>query len=918
MIVTKLKVTLAMILFAAVLVTGAGAWAMHDREAVATVVATKIASPVLKPEPDPAQENAPAPPEHVTRTIRGIVRDEQGRPVAKAWVGDRVSYASGSWDVVEPLDRIRGRKETTFRDEHGNDRATAVARLANTSSLRDEAGKWRALPIHPAKPISVTASNGQAHLITICVVHLEYQPSPEVKTALETCGKNVFEVQTARGRWEMHDLKWSGPADRTDPQGNFLVEFTILPEYGAEVVHFASPDFSRQAIFAVRYDDPDEVLTITLKPVRLVRARVIETPEDRPDQSLQWDVFTVDPKAGNLDDAPAIGGKGAVWLADSTEEPDLPGPPYADRRFDARLPAGHYKIRFNSDTVSAVTDLVVPAGDGPLDLPDIHLETLAWAKTLGKTAAEIDAVDLTGKPVKLADYRGKTVVLCFWSSKQEKDVAFPELPRLAQIRQRFKGQPLAILVVHDSSLSTVASLNTAIAPILGQFKGDPPVQFLLDRNLANPATRRYVAQWGEIRSGRTSDAYETAGSGATLVIDKSGTLVAVSDFEKIFSFGKDGQLVRDFGEEKRVHDDHYDDDFQSEFGLALLVRSLEEQFGLPRSPLPKPKLRPPTPEQLKGNVVDRDGKPIAGARIFDSFWNKPIKSGPTGEFVFSVEERRQTVIHVNVEASGFATRCFILRIQDEDRIEDSRDQANSVSVDPSGAARQPLKMSPGVAVTGRVLQNGRPVAGVLIGLKRIDPEGFFHPKALEASTDAQGYYRFPHSLPETEFWVYAKLGTLADGGAIIPQRVETTEEGSTTDLGEFHVEKGFTLAGRVVCSDGKPVPGGTSIDAECPNADGSLSVTLDKTGRFEFKGLPAGPVSVRTRPAGYFVSAKNRCHGPSGFDDLKGQLGHDIADLTILLEPGAEPKHDSDPDPALVADFNDAKAGPITGVPPRP
>ena len=38
MIVTKLKVTLAMILFAAVLVTGAGAWAMHDREAAADCV----------------------------------------------------------------------------------------------------------------------------------------------------------------------------------------------------------------------------------------------------------------------------------------------------------------------------------------------------------------------------------------------------------------------------------------------------------------------------------------------------------------------------------------------------------------------------------------------------------------------------------------------------------------------------------------------------------------------------------------------------------------------------------------------------------------------------------------------------------------------------------------------------------------
>ena len=37
---------------------------------------------------------------------------------------------------------------------------------------------------------------------------------------------------------------------------------------------------------------------------------------------------------------------------------------------------------------------------------------------LGKIAAEIDAVDLDGKPVTLADYRGKVTVLAFWSSKR--------------------------------------------------------------------------------------------------------------------------------------------------------------------------------------------------------------------------------------------------------------------------------------------------------------------------------------------------------------------------------------------------------------------------------------------------------------------------------------------------------------------
>jgi hypothetical protein len=53
-------------------------------------------------------------------------------------------------------------------------------------------------------------------------------------------------------------------------------------------------------------------------------------------------------------------------------------------------------------------------------------------------------------------------------------------------------------------------------------------------------------------------------------------------------------------------------------------------------------------------------------------------------------------------------------------------------------------------------------------------------------------------------------------------------------------------------------------------------------------------------------------------DTLSGQLDHDVTELTILIEPSGDPRT-MDPlriDPTILADFSDAKAGPITGVPP--
>jgi hypothetical protein len=82
-------------------------------------------------------------------------------------------------------------------------------------------------------------------------------------------------------------------------------------------------------------------------------------------------------------------------------------------------------------------------------------------------------------------------------------------------------------------------------------------------------------------------------------------------------------------------------------------------------------------------------------------------------------------------------------------------------------------------------------------------------------------------------------------------------------------------------------------------------------------------VTFQNYPASgpYRLSEKNRSLNPEFPIAIEGRLDHDVTDLTVLLEPGAQTKLDlaglDDIDPAVIADFNDAKAGPITGVAPR-
>ena len=190
-------------------------------------------------------------------------------------------------------------------------------------------------------------------------------------------------------------------------------------------------------------------------------------PKITQNTACAWNVFTIDPGAGNLEEIEVIDDKAHIGrpVSQATWRRSLP----ARRRFEAGLPPGRYKVWFDSDSVSRSIPMTVPTGDGPLDLPGIHLESMPWFKMLGKPAAEIEAIDLSGKPVQLADFRGKTVILGFWSTTKESDS--PTLPHLARIQDRFNGKPLVILAFHDASITSVSEYKEAIIPFRAQFRG---------------------------------------------------------------------------------------------------------------------------------------------------------------------------------------------------------------------------------------------------------------------------------------------------------------------------------------------------------------------------------------------------------------------------------------------------------------
>jgi thiol-disulfide isomerase/thioredoxin len=141
---------------------------------------------------------------------------------------------------------------------------------------------------------------------------------------------------------------------------------------------------------------------------------------------------------------------------------------------------------------------------------------------IGKQAIEIEARDLdSGKLVKLADFRGKVIVLDFWGYWCGPCTI--ELSEYFEISKRFAKEPVVFLALHDASVQSREAYDRHITSVRDKLWGgrDLPFGVLLDQPQANgnSATDR-------VGTGKTIRRYGIIGFPTTLVIDQKG-IVAV-------------------------------------------------------------------------------------------------------------------------------------------------------------------------------------------------------------------------------------------------------------------------------------------------------------------------------------------------------------------------------------------------------
>jgi thiol-disulfide isomerase/thioredoxin len=285
---------------------------------------------------------------------------------------------------------------------------------------------------------------------------------------------------------------------------------------------FADPSFRR---IAFRTCDPTraiELMEVTLRPTRRVRVPIVRGAVVTPPQVRLTSSISIAPRA----DSPEL----RLGVISRILQPKEEADEWAV--VEEYLPEGSYQLEI---FVTGLTDLanvgglgkasrelVVPSGEGTLDLPPLELETPDLLKLVGKPAPEFSATDLdTGKPVTLADFRGKVVVLELWGYWC--GVCNNNMPHLVELHRKFAGRPLSIIALHDQSAQSRAEYERKTATTREHFWGgrDLPFRVLLDR--PDPKKPDDVLAEG---NGMTIRRYGAREFGSLLVIDQHGTLVA--------------------------------------------------------------------------------------------------------------------------------------------------------------------------------------------------------------------------------------------------------------------------------------------------------------------------------------------------------------------------------------------------------
>jgi hypothetical protein len=189
------------------------------------------------------------------------------------------------------------------------------------------------------------------------------------------------------------------------------------------------------------------------------------------------------------------------------------------------------------------------------------------------------------------------------------------------------------------------------------------------------------------------------------------------------------------------------------------------------------------------------------------------------------------------------------------------------------------------------MAEGRSVEGVSVGLVQCDrgSENFLGETMI--GTAADGTFQFTFVPPEDDFYVYTIMSTMGGRGSLPLRRVSVGKAKSLVDLGDIATGPAHTLAGRIVLTDGKPVPGPIQLLLTREGAWDSQRAMVGGDGNFRFENVPNDePMTFVARVPGYRLAAERNRFQQVRENSIAMFVEGPREDIEIFFEPIAGAK----------------------------
>jgi hypothetical protein len=286
---------------------------------------------------------------------------------------------------------------------------------------------------------------------------------------------------------------------------------------------------------------------------------------------------------------------------------------------------------------------------------------------------------------------------------------------------------------------------------------------------------------------------------------------------------------------------------------------------------------------VRGRVVDSHGRALRDAVVLPEGVTTQINGGNHSIYgtikgldpIAVTDSRGRFDLAYSQEASG-----MMLQVE-------ARGMATKLVAVPTGAKRQTITVFDGAAIRGRLLNQGKPVAGAEVGLIAQDKGGFGdnlkivgnpYPE-VRIGTQDDGSFLIPNVPVPVAWYVYAKMESIASLGATNPVETSTVHNGELLNVDDLEIVPGHQLRGRVTLSDGAGIPDGMRITIAPDRVWDSQTVLIGPDGTFGFRSLPTGKYEIFPSVRGYRLQNKQRT--------IEIIIDKDIDTFALVLEPAS-------------------------------